>query len=527
MLSLCATSSAHNSAKWKTRTNRNKLNLTAIARMIWQLTWLSPLLFCLCCHGYNWSELNLPVRHIPYYFNNNPYIKDLCKEDDDCPYKMTLKKKRCWGYEKKCPVENRMSVPECPGDSRGWANTKEDQIDQFWKGADFGYVQERRNEMKAFCVPKSQDDSSLECSKYARYCYAKNIYLDFRHATFTANENFQEDFLLDGEIGGHCELNKRLLKAEGEHKSPLQSWFAEVEHYSSLPFKPINNENCDIIIDKPVMFTKLDAGVNMFHHYCDFINYYTSQHVNNSFSTDIYVINWDTSQRNYFDLFKETFEAFTQHKMKYIRDFDDKRVCIKEAMFPLLPRMRWGMFYNMPLIPGCHGSSLFQAFSAHLVHRLHIPQEGPLLLAALKTVGEYEARLVVYSPKEMPFLEQVKISHNSDVFIGMHGAGLTHMLYQPDWASVIELFHCGDPNCYLDLARLRGLKYFTWEKMEKLVQEDEGHHPQLGAHQKFTNYEFDEVEFMKLVAKATDHVRSHPDFIQARKSKYNTIKDEL
>jgi hypothetical protein len=55
----------------------------------------------------------------------------------------------------------------------------------------------------------------------------------------------------------------------------------------------------------------------------------------------------------------------------------------------------------------------------------------------------------------------------------------------------------------------------------------QGHHPQLGAHQKFTNYEFDEVEFMKLVAKATDHVRSHPDFIQARKSKYNTIKDEL
>jgi hypothetical protein len=37
--------------------------------------------------------------------------------------------------------------------------------------------------------------------------------------------SFLEDFLLDGEIGGHCELNKRLLKAEGEHKSPLQSWY--------------------------------------------------------------------------------------------------------------------------------------------------------------------------------------------------------------------------------------------------------------------------------------------------------------
>ena len=55
----------------------------------------------------------------------------------------------------------------------------------------------------------------------------------------------------------------------------------------------------------------------------------------------------------------------------------------------------------------------------------------------------------------------------------------------------------------------------------------QGHHPQLGAHQKFTNYEFDVLEFMKLVAKAADHVRTHPDFIQARESKYKMIKDEL
>lgn len=508
----------------------------------------------LYCHGYNWSSLNLPDSHIPFFFTNNPDMRNLCQKDDDCPFKAALKERKCWGYEKKCPKENRLSQPECPDSSRGWASTKEDQLNQFWKGADFGYILERRKEMKLFCLPKSQGDSSLECAKYARYCRAKNIYLDFRRATFTENENFKEDFLLEGEIGGHCELRKNLLKAEGEHRSPLQSWFAEVEHFSSLPFRPVDNNTCDIIIDKPVMFMKLDAGVNMFHHYCDFINFYASLHINNSFSTDVYMINWDTSERNYGDLYKETFDAFTQHPMKYLREFKHKRVCIKDAMFPLLPRMRWGMFYNMPLIPGCYGSSLFQAFSAHLVHRLQIPQEGPHetkvritllarntkyrnimnqdeLVSALKTVGEYEVRLVVYKFREMPFLEQVKVSHNSDVFIGMHGAGLTHMLYQPDWGSVIELFNCGDPNCYFDLARLRGVKYFTWEKQEKLTQEDEGHHPQLGAHQKFTNYAFDVVEFMKLISKAAEHVKSHPAFIKARKLKYSTTdsfrKDEL
>lgn len=137
------------------------------------------------------------------------------------------------------------------------------------------------------------------------------------------------------------------------------------------------------------------------------------------------------------------------------------------------------------------------------------------LISAMKTVGEYEVQLVVYD-RSMPFLKQVETSHNSDIFIGMHGAGLTHMLFQPGWGSVIELYSCEDPNCYFDLSRLRGLKYFTWEKKDKMIQEDEGHHPQLGPHTKFTNYAFDVDEFMKLVAKAADHVTLHPEFIAAR-----------
>jgi len=33
-------------------------------------------------------------------------------------------------------------------------------------------------------------------------------------------------------------------------------------------------------------------------------------------------------------------------------------------------------------------------------------------------------------------------------------------------------YNCEDPNCYKDLARLRGVKYFTWENTSKLVQQD-------------------------------------------------------
>lgn len=38
----------------------------------------------------------------------------------------------------------------------------------------------------------------------------------------------------------------------------------------------------------------LFLGVNMYHHFCDFVNLYISQHLNNSFSRDINLVMWDT-----------------------------------------------------------------------------------------------------------------------------------------------------------------------------------------------------------------------------------------
>ena len=36
------------------------------------------------------------------------------------------------------------------------------------------------------------------------------------------------------------------------------------------------------------------SGVNMYHHFCDFVNLYAAQHMNNSFTTDVQIIMWDT-----------------------------------------------------------------------------------------------------------------------------------------------------------------------------------------------------------------------------------------
>lgn len=36
----------------------------------------------------------------------------------------------------------------------------------------------------------------------------------------------------------------------------------------------------------------------MYHHFCDFLNLYLTQHVNNSFSTDVYIVMWDTVSKH-------------------------------------------------------------------------------------------------------------------------------------------------------------------------------------------------------------------------------------
>lgn len=39
-------------------------------------------------------------------------------------------------------------------------------------------------------------------------------------------------------------------------------------------------------------------------------------------------------------------------------------------------------------------------------------------------------------------------------------------------ASVPPRYNCQDESCYRDLARLRGVRYVTWQKMDKVFPQD-------------------------------------------------------
>ena len=139
--------------------------------------------------------------------------------------------------------------------------------------------------------------------------------------------------------------------------------------------------------------------------------------------------------------------------------------------------------------------------------------------------GGFEVTIAPFTHK-VPFDKQLKIIRTTDILIGIHGAGLTHMLFLPDWAAVFELYDCEDPSCYKDLAHLKGVKHISWTNHDLLYPEakplSEHEHPGVSA--KFTNYAFDPQEFLSKVKEAAQHVKSHPKF---RNLDLQNFHDEL
>jgi protein O-GlcNAc transferase len=100
----------------------------------------------------------------------------------------------------------------------------------------------------------------------------------------------------------------------------------------------------------------------------------------------------------------------------------------------------------MPLIPGCTQTSLFRSFQQYIIHRLHIPQLGPLKsnqirITLLNRTTQYRQILnvneiiqhlrnismngnndnvinVVDYNTNIPFIQQLNITHNTDIFMG-------------------------------------------------------------------------------------------------------------
>lgn len=133
------------------------------------------------------QEIDVPPSHIPYINKNVLHNK---------------KNELCWGYEPGCLQKNSFFKVNCSGDHIGYVKSKEAQIDTFFTQADFGYVKQQIKELSVMCEPFFPNDSSLECSKYLRFCRGRNLFLNFTDLIHRKEPfRYKMDVFSQGQIG--------------------------------------------------------------------------------------------------------------------------------------------------------------------------------------------------------------------------------------------------------------------------------------------------------------------------------------
>lgn len=292
---------------------------------------------------------DLPADHLQRYLNTFPnLLKQNCHNFNASQL--------CWGHENHCEPSKRFQNPTCPGEHTGFVRSKAEQIKTFYAQADFGYIREQLNSLQLMCKPKYLTDSSLECASYLRFCRGRNLLIDFRDLPKRQEYiRYHMDVLKPGQILGHCELNRTRLLEEMDHMSALQSWSPELRNFQESPLnlasKTVDGP-CDVVVNTPTFIMKIDSTYNMYHHFCDFFNLYASLFVNQShasaFDRNVRILIWETYP--YSSPFAETFKAFTKHELWTLNEVMGKRVCFRNVVLPLLPRMIFGLFYNTPIV---------------------------------------------------------------------------------------------------------------------------------------------------------------------------------
>jgi len=137
--------------------------------------------------------------------------------------------------------------------------------------------------------------------------------------------------------------------------------------------------------------------------------------------------------------------------------------------------------------------------------------EAELLTRAQAHFGDTVAiRVVDFAA--LSFREQITTVRESHVLAGMHGAGLTHVLWLPRTTSrvaLVEIYNTMDEFTFKDLAALAGAGYFTWEAGEEALHPD-GAAKIAPATAKGLNYSPDPAAFIELLARAVHYVRDEP-----------------
>lgn len=372
------------------------------------------------------------------------------------------------------------------------------------------------------------------------YCEASNVVIDFEKSAGGCYVMYRR-FVDGGLAFGGCSSLDPALKDHANANCGT-SWGQELAEAVPLPI--YNSSACDIKISEPTLLVKTDFPHHIYHHFTSILNAWLSLHIA-QLPTDGSIriafldkfnhrIPLDNPHEQFLGTFSEAWYPFTKHPVLDTRHFAPKtgktlKVCFDHAIFSYPPRASF--FYPTRGL-GCSSSNLMTSYVDWLLNNMTLSSLGQTddtltityvsrsatgrvvlnemeLVAAMRDrlMPHVQVKLVDFSG--MKFREQISIVRKTDILVGMHGAGLTNLLWLPRQykrVAIVEIFNTYDEFCYKDLAALNGIKYFTW------TAEVAELHPSIPVEElsprnaKQTNYAPNMNEFISLMEKAVEHV---------------------
>ena len=271
-------------------------------------------------------------------------------------------------------------------------------------------------------------------------------------------------------------------------------------------------ENADLIIEEPtVVLTRDDCG-NTWHSLADFMKVFVSEQIVGIYTSQFKIMIFDGRIQvgeSPDDVevcpYHRTQEALGRKGIIRANLHAGKKIFFRKLVVPSDVDNFMGMIWTMsscdtPEMLGRYVNNLYDFFK--FPTSLNQMVTGDLARQTEKTIritvssrrkkpfaspGQKLGRILVNEEEliqtmsslpnvkvstaeffEMEFKDQLALFRNTDILVGMHGAGLTNLIYTALDGAVVELIpFTWRSNEYITLAQITGRSYYSWQNDKK------------------------------------------------------------
>ena len=304
-----------------------------------------------------------------------------------------------------------------------------------------------------------------------------------------------------GALSGACRWSPQFT-LETMPRDLLRDIFGSFRPWTGDPAIPY-----DEIVEHPVLFVTRegDESRNAFHAMTDFLNAFETVLIANDAARevprqDLEVVLLDNAEPSWLDpLWPRAFAS--GRGVRRVGDFAGRRVLFRRALFNA-PGYQSFLFsaYLTRENERPEPVGMLNAFAALVLRSSGLSPsapraDGPLRVTfisrrsydsheymgrqvaneaacreALEALGGVEVRVIDFARHSLD--EQIRIARDTDLLVGAHGAALTHMLWTPAHAGVIEFVAIGGPRwrMFPNMALWTGRPYAAIDAPERIFE---------------------------------------------------------